>query len=71
MGRLDGDKGSDYGVADLGYAPQVGKKSEWITGPIKKPKKLRVTPKRRRKGKHPLTRISEQLPMKLPVLPKD
>jgi len=65
---LDATISRAYRVADSGYEPQVGKKSEWISAPVRKPKILRVAPKKRRKSKYPLTRIAEQLPMKLPIL---
>jgi hypothetical protein len=51
-----------------GYTDIQEYRMEWVGEPDKEPEKPLVAPKKRRKGKHALTRIAEQLRGKLPVM---
>lgn len=51
-----------------GYTDIQEYKTAWFGEPDKEPDKPRVAPKKRRKGKHYLSRIVEKMPGKLPQL---
>lgn len=65
---LDATISRAYGVADLGYVPNIGKKPGWVSAPDREPEKPLVAPKKRRKGKHYLSEIVEKMPGKLPAI---